>query len=743
MPFFGRESREDEEARQPLLPRYHDATSIQRQAHQKLHTYQMLRALSQGFMPSNEQVIANLRTLLASDLLNPPGDDLSDSSLALVHYSRKFLQQLIQLLLHKNDRDQIQDFVWYLKEAQSSVDASDLLARAARAPTPARANAVAVSKSLQTVGSLLLNNSDFRLFLSDLGGLVREVFRDAAFSLSAASREAGRQLDLSEDGQGITNNHRSEDERSQTTPQDLRDQAAEVSSVVVDSAAKVIRDTEDSIASKARGERGDVLASRLKQAVSRLRTKPGYTESVSTLTLLLKRIIAIYARAGTDTIRTIDGGLERNPEIDRALTNFCLLVSSLGDKDRWKSLGVKFQEFVERGREDSGFDDLLRQIGNSVQDMFTDPTFFDRADDSFRDLQEKSRQIAGRSSLWEDIQDLLQALESALRTIPEDGDVSALVETSSQIWGLVTSPHGDTSSDFIADLTHVFVPLLVRSLKYIPVPRLEISSPGVDLLLENLILEPGDVINGTSFLPYRVRVETYNDVEVRKARFRTATAVKTVVRLKIDGLSIRAEEMGFWLRARALFVRLMDQGIASFRLDERGLDIHLEFELGKDRVDKILSLRKVQVSIHKIDWAVRKSRFSFLSWALKPLIRPILRRAIEAQLSSAIADALRFTNRELVFARERLRAARISNPGDLGTFVKAVLARFVPPSNPDIQTRVGVDHSGRGVFQGIYTPASVVKIWHEEAARAPSRIREYERGGWRNGIFDIPAAVSV
>ena len=48
----------DEE--EPLLSHYDDDTVLQRQLHQKLHTYQMLRALSKGYMPSNDQAITNL-----------------------------------------------------------------------------------------------------------------------------------------------------------------------------------------------------------------------------------------------------------------------------------------------------------------------------------------------------------------------------------------------------------------------------------------------------------------------------------------------------------------------------------------------------------------------------------------------------------------------------------------------------------------------------------------------------------
>ncbi|RYC53863.1 hypothetical protein CHU98_g12346, partial [Xylaria longipes] len=73
---------------------------------------------------------------------------------------------------------------------------------------------------------------------------------------------------------------------------------------------------------------------------------------------------------------------------------------------------------------------------------------------------------------------------------------------------------------------------------------------------------------------------------------------------------------------------------------------------------------------------------------------------------------------------------------DLWTFLKAVAARLVPEEDPDLYTRVGVDQPGTGVFRGVYTPGSVVKIWHDEADMAGDRVEEFEAGGWRNDIFD-------
>jgi len=126
---------------EPLLPQYADDTSLQRAAHQKMHSYQMLRALSKGFMPSTEQVIINLRTLLASDVLNPETPGLSESGRKLVKYMKQWVAQFIELVKNKNDGDQIQDFIWYIIHARLQIDTGDLVKTATSTRSKADASA--------------------------------------------------------------------------------------------------------------------------------------------------------------------------------------------------------------------------------------------------------------------------------------------------------------------------------------------------------------------------------------------------------------------------------------------------------------------------------------------------------------------------------------------------------------------------------------------------------------------------
>jgi hypothetical protein len=147
----------------------------------------------------------------------------------------------------------------------------------------------------------------------------------------------------------------------------------------------------------------------------------------------------------------------------------------------------------------------------------------------------------------------------------------------------------------------------------------------------------------------------------------------------------------------------------------------------------------VRVHIHKLDYTLRKSKLSWLGWLFKPFLKHLIRRSLEKTLAESIADVLHAANRELLYARERLRATRIADPQDLLTFVKAVVARLKPEEDPDMYTRIGVETPTKGVFKNVYTPGSIVKLWHEEAMGAEESIEE--RGEkWRNAIFDMPLA---
>ena len=594
-------------------------------------------------------------------------------------------------------------------------------------------------ESLRTVGSLLLTNSDFRLFLGDLGTVGRQIFADTAYSFSNAAHEAGKKLEPSEQNLKALEKPGA-DEGPPPTADDLGHEAADVSKIVGNGLAKTGKDALSSAKENISGDQKETLLHRLKEAIVKLRKRNDYSDSVSTIGTLIKRYALAYSRAADQTISAAQNDVHTNRELDRAVKNFWALVSSFGDNEQWQLLEKKVNKVLEHSQRDPEFESFMTDVGNSVQKLLTDPDFFESADKKIKELREKAKEIDTESTLRKDVEEALTQMRDTFHSVLEDEDISKLISTSSRIVDILSPVHTTANKDLFNDCVHVFIPLLIQAIQYIPIPRLEISVPEIDLLLENLIIEPGRTINNTSFLPYKLRVETYNDVEVRKAKFRIASSVTSLVTIKVDGLSVRADEVGFWLRAHSGIFRLADEGIMSFHLDERGIDIALDVEIGQEKLEKILTLKAVRVHVHKLSYTLRKSKFSWVAWLIKPLLRPIVRKVMEKQLANAIADGIHAANRELLFARERLRATRISDPQDLRTFVKAVITRLTPEEDPDVYTAVGVKPS-KGVFRGVYAPGSVVKLWEEEARQAAERVDDFSTEGWRNDIFDVQATM--
>ena len=728
----GRIRLEDEEA---LIPKYEDDTALQRRLHQKMHSYQMLRALSQGFMPSTEQLTINLRTLLASDVLNPENPELSDSGRRLLQLSKQWLHEFIELLQTKNNKDQIQDFMWFLTKARISLDTEDVAYRAKKSKV--KADTLAAYESLRTVGTLLFTNSDFRTFVGDLGVIGRQVFADTAFSLSNVAEDVGKKVEPST-SENMMLTGPGKDQGPAPDAKELAAEGGDVATAVANGLAKTGSDAIESAKEHISGDAKDTLLNRLKQAILKLRKRPDYNESVSTIGLLIQRYAKLYSRAVDDTIGAAQVDVKTNDEVDRAVKNFWSLLRSFGEPKEWDRLQKNVEQVMGHGNRDPEFEGMMADVGTAVEKMLSDPAFFDHADEKVEELKEKSKQVGGSqgSTLRADVDNLILQAQRTFRSVVKDQNINKLIALTTRIYANLSPAGATTNKDLIDDSLHVFVPLLIKAIQYIPIPRLEVATPDVDLLLENLILEPGRTVNQSSFLPYRLRIETQNNVEVRKARFRTHSSLTSLATIKVDGLTLRADELGYWMRAHSGLARLTDEGIADFHLDERGLDIHVDIEIGRERLEHVLTLRDVRVKIHHLSYNLRKSKFSWLAWLLKPLLRPILRKVMEKQLSNAIGDFLHAANRELLFARERLRATRISDPQDLKTFIRAIITRLTPEEDPDLYTAVGVKPSGNKIFQNRYAPGSVVKLWNEQAKHAEERIEDFEVEGWRNEIFD-------
>lgn len=588
---------------------------------------------------------------------------------------------------------------------------------------------------------MLLTNADFRLFIDDVATVGRQIFADTASSLSEASKKVAEQIQPSEEeeqalaGAGADEEHR-------VSREEVQEELAETVKVAGEGVAQTGEAAVQSAREHLAGQEKETLLHRIKQAVLTLRERTDYSDSVSTITQLIQRYAIIYANAAEETAEAAHEDVELNSDLKQAVDQFWGLLRSFGQAEEWDRLQQKFHDVLRHANKDPEFERLIGEVGSSLKDMLTDPEFFESAPQKLEELQQQSEKVGSETRLRHDVDGFLLQAKRTLRTVPDDPAVFKLVNAVKKIYGDAGNAYNKNKAHFPAELANVALPVVLRMIQYVPIPRLEVSAPEMDLLLENLVLEPGHTVNYSSFLPYRMHLLTQNDIEiVKKHSKRTDTTIKTMFRVSLNGLNISAQEFGYWFRTHHFFFRLKDEGVASFYLDRRGIDISLDIEIGRGQLEHIFTLRGVRVRIHKLDYKVQKSRWKFLLWLTKPFLKHLVRRVLERKIAEEIVNAASTLNRELVFARERLRATRIANPQDLTTFVRAVLARLVP-ANDDVETRIGLEPPDSGVFKGVYAPGSIVKTWHEEALGAQEAIEDGDETHglgrtWRNDIFDV------
>ncbi|EEH17178.1 hypothetical protein PABG_07265 [Paracoccidioides brasiliensis Pb03] len=736
----------------PLLPQhrrgYDDDTVLQRQLHEKLHSYQMIKALSSGFMPSTNQIVSNLRVLLASSLLNPGPLAVGNTSRELTTDVKICIRLFIDLLQERNGENQLQDAIWQLSKSKVLLDTESLASRTSQ--SKAHADATAARECIRTVFSLLLINADFRRLVDDLATIGRMVFADTASALSLAAAEAAVEVQPTDEERANLkprSSERNEAPSSEHIHEGLEHVSRVAGEVVGETGKAAVHSVEETVF----GSYKNTLLYRMKRAVLNLRERKDYASSVSTITQLIKRYGVIYSRVLDETASAAEEDFEPNAELKQGVRSLWRFLESFGDRDEWELVESKFNVVVKHFEEDPELESLLQDIGDLIYGLMMNPVFYDSADETFEVLKQKSSDIGLDSTFRQDIDAFLKQLRRALASVAKDRTVAKFLSAIKKLGSNLSRAFNEKAPRVSEDALNVFLPTLIRSIQRIPIPRLEVSAPNMDLLLENVVLEPGHSFHGSSFFPRRILTTTHNDVEVRKTHSKeVTTSVKTTVTITMNGVNISAKDFGYWIRVRtpSFIPYFGDEGIASFSLDERGIDISLDIEIGRDHIERLIALRGVRVHIHKLDYTVRQGSWSFMWWVLRPFLKHMVRRVLEKKIAEQIVAAAHILNRELVFARERLRATRIASPKSLATFVRAVLTSITPKMDPDVHVRVGVDARREGVFKDVYTPASVMPIWHEEGRGAGEAVRSGDQSGgvhmtWRNEIFDVVPSPSV
>lgn len=204
---------------------------------------------------------------------------------------------------------------------------------------------------------------------------------------------------------------------------------------------------------------------------------------------------------------------------------------------------------------------------------------------------------------------------------------------------LGTDENGKTvfKPHLLKDITDVILPGFFESVKYIPIPRIEVSDPMIDAVVENLVIE------GDNLAPNVL--EFGSDNYWRWGRKSISNKNKNKVMLSVSGVQMDLRDVSYYIKRKQGFPSITDKGVMDIFMGGTGFSFKVEMETA-DRAREnnaqthFFKVNKVETDIQNLQIKLKKSNHKLLFNMFKPLLlkvmRPVIQRVLEKQIKDSV-----------------------------------------------------------------------------------------------------------
>ncbi|KNG90436.1 hypothetical protein ANOM_001056 [Aspergillus nomiae NRRL 13137] len=694
-----------------LVNRPIDTKQRDKDINQKLQLYGIYQAFKNGKLPSNKQCDVALNSALKSKALSSPSKELSEEGQALLEDVRDVIEQAKRLILSKNDGQLIQEFIW---EAQSLT--GEHVGEKPDVPwsrESAQQHGREALEGLKTLGNLLITNGEFRKLLNDAWILVRDIAGDASQKAANQVRPSEEQLaqvdqpaedntwhekpDYAKHKEQFTSRFRKNRANAEQQANEVADTAvqAATSDQRQDSAVEVDGRTGAAVAAEKTREklsenipeeqksRARDLAGKTKNYLSRKMPKERREQAIWRLK---KMIIEIQGRADYQrAIETLLSLAEKYGSTTRDVTQQGAgTVRGTRGTDKISKMEKSLRVLIERFANSTSLDDLFDSLENIYRDADRDPElkgWFKNMDTFIRkSLQEQGYimqedwdrhydQLSdhGRYLLRERYRDHTDRILDEVKFIGEqfahDPQNKAFGEAVERLFtdlGRDSSGNVSFKPHLLTDLRDVILPGIFENVRYVPIPRIEVSDPMADVVVENLVVESDNLMPNV--------VEFGSDNYLRWGRKKISSKRDNKIMISVSGIQADLRDVSYYINKKQGFPAITDEGVMDIFLggDGFGFKITASNAHKEDR-QNFVKLDKVSVKIDSFDIKLKKSRHKALFTIFKPLlfrtVRPVLQKVLEQQVRDAFSRGDAFAY-EIHSEVKRAKEAAIEDPAN-------------------------------------------------------------------------------
>jgi len=311
-----------------------------------------------------------------------------------------------------------------------------------------------------------------------------------------------------------------------------------------------------------------------------------------------------------------------------------MLVSS------WRMMLDALERFAKDLSEDNGIDCWLQDARELVEEAITKPDCLNGEEFAKRvdELIDRAEKIQEKIKNRGDFQMATEEAKCLFNCIKNDPDVKNFQQKAENFFQQFT--YTDTrgqrhfNTDLVSELTHCVVPMLLRHLEEIPLPKIEDHNDDYEYCIDNL------TISGYDIIPKHVHFFMNSELDFNLRQLETERG-RTSALLRVTNMRTKCNGIKYWVKKKT-FPTIEDRGVADVSIGGRGATLKIYLKIENLFSEKpTFAFSRVQFFIDTLSIDIVRTQHTIITPILSGMWTNKIKHTIEEQVQKKVFEMAR------------------------------------------------------------------------------------------------------
>jgi hypothetical protein len=309
------------------------------------------------------------------------------------------------------------------------------------------------------------------------------------------------------------------------------------------------------------------------------------------------------------------------------------LVSCFSGRETLEDFKFHLRNLIRKTRDHENMRNYLQELKEFILKVETPQ---ERQSDDFKkrskDIATRGRELMREFNQDDDVKPFLDSAKSMINNIRNDEFLQILRHQA----GIVQSDLSyvdkegklQVDTDMLTKLQRVLFPVLIDALKYIPVPKITVSDPYRDIILDKIVLCSYDIIPEN----IHFHLETDSDFSLQEIQIKNT---HTHLVIELSHLLTELKDIEFYYQRKS-FPALEDSGRVTLRIKGEGAKLTLTYNLEQGPEETVPRIMEgnahFDISELDIEFDTSTIRHTLLIPMLTNLFKISIKKEIEDQV---------------------------------------------------------------------------------------------------------------